>query len=73
MKSTTATPNRHVDGLAPIGLTPDAAERYPTASEIVEDLRRAEARLPDAGEAWDRLLKYAGENATEVVAWLKSA
>ena len=24
-------------------------------------------------QAWDRLLKYAGENATEVVAWRKSA
>ena len=52
---------------------PNAAEAYTTAAELVEDLRRAEARLPDAGEAWDRLLKYIGENATEVVAWRKSA
>jgi hypothetical protein len=54
-------------------LTSDADDRYTTAAELVEDLRRTEAGLPDTVEAWDRLLKYAGENATEVVAWRKSA
>jgi hypothetical protein len=54
-------------------LAPDAAVPYSTATELVEDLRRAESSLPDSAEAWDRLLKYAGENATEVVAWRKSA
>ncbi|HTK76148.1 MAG TPA: hypothetical protein VL371_12875 [Gemmataceae bacterium] len=54
-------------------LTPDAGDLYPTAAELVEDLRRAESSVPDVGEAWDRLLKYAGENATEVVASRKSA
>jgi chromosome segregation ATPase len=54
-------------------LTPDAKDGYTTAAELVEDLRQADSSLPDLGEAWERLLKYAGENATEVVAWRKSA
>jgi trichohyalin len=54
-------------------LAPDAGDRYATAAELLDDLRRAESRLPDPAEAWDRLLKYAGENATEVVASRKSA
>jgi hypothetical protein len=54
-------------------LTADSSDPYSTAAELVEDLQNAETSLPDAADAWDRLLKYAGENATEVVTWRKSA
>jgi hypothetical protein len=54
-------------------LRPDAADRYPSAAALLEDLERAGASLPDAAEAWEKLLRHAAENATEGVAWRKSA
>jgi hypothetical protein len=54
-------------------LAADADDRYRTAAELLEDLDAAGADLPDAADAWERLLRYAGENATEGVAWRKSA
>ena len=54
-------------------LRPDAADRYHTAAALLEDLERAGADLPDGTEAWEKLVKHAAENATEGVAWRKSA
>jgi hypothetical protein len=54
-------------------LRPDAADRYTSAAAVLEDLERAGADLPDGSEAWAKLLKHAAENATEGVAWRKSA
>jgi hypothetical protein len=54
-------------------LRPDAADRYTSAAALLEDLERAGADVPDGTEAWEKLLKHATENATEGVAWRKSA
>jgi hypothetical protein len=54
-------------------LRPDAADRYPTAAALLEDLERAGTDLPDGAEPWEKLLQHAAENATEGVAWRKSA
>ena len=57
----------------PLVLKPDAPDRYPSAAALLEDLERAGYDLPDGADAWERLLKHARENATEGVAWRKSA
>ena len=54
-------------------LRPDAEDRYPSAAALLEDLERAGADLPDGGDAWAKLLAHAAENATDGVAWRKSA
>jgi chromosome segregation ATPase len=54
-------------------LRPDAVDRYPTAAALLEDLEAVGADLPDGAEAWAKLLQHAVENATEGVAWRKSA
>jgi hypothetical protein len=54
-------------------LRPDAADHYPSVAELLADLERAGPELPGMGDAWEKLLAYAKENATEGVAWRKSA
>ena len=54
-------------------LRPDAADQYPSVTELLVDLEHAGPGLPGMGDAWEQLLGYAAENATEGVAWRKSA
>jgi chromosome segregation ATPase len=54
-------------------LRSDAADRYSSAADLLTDLERVEAELPPAVDAWNNLLSFAAENATEGVAWRKSA
>ena len=47
-------------------LTADkAAERYPTAAALLEDLDRAGTDVPPNAAAWDRLLRQVREQATD--------
>jgi hypothetical protein len=55
-------------------LQPEAgAERIASAAELLEELDKAGADLPSSAEAWERLLRHVGENATEGEALRKSA
>jgi aminoglycoside phosphotransferase (APT) family kinase protein len=40
-------------------------ECYASIDEMLEDWEQASADLPPNSEAWDRLVKYAAENATD--------
>jgi hypothetical protein len=46
---------------------------FASAGEVLEALDAAGSEVPAGVETWERLMKYAGENATEGVAWRKSA
>jgi hypothetical protein len=48
-------------------------ERYPSVAELLEDLDRAAADLPDHDEAWERLVKHVTENAVEGAALRRTA
>ncbi len=54
-------------------LRPNAAGHYPTVAELLVDLEKASSELPAMGDAWEQLRNYAAENATDGVAWRKSA
>jgi hypothetical protein len=54
-------------------LRPDADDHYPSVAELLVDLETAGPELPGMGDAWEKLLSYASENATDGVAWRKSA
>lgn len=49
------------------------AGKFTRAQDILDALDRAGGQVPAGAETWDRLLKYAGANATDGVAWRKSA
>lgn len=49
------------------------AGSFATAFEVLDALDKAGSQVPAGAETWDRLMKYAGANATEGVAWRKSA
>jgi hypothetical protein len=40
---------------------------------LLADLDRVGATVPAAAEAWDQLVAHAAQNATDGVAWRKSA
>jgi hypothetical protein len=42
-------------------------------ADLLTDLERTSPELPGMGDAWEKLLGFASENATEGVAWRKSA
>lgn len=44
-----------------------------TAVDVLDALDHAGQQVPSGAETWDRLMKYAGANATEGVSWRKSA
>jgi len=46
---------------------------FATAADVLEALDAAGADVPAGVETWERLMNFAGENATEGVAWRKSA
>jgi chromosome segregation ATPase len=46
---------------------------FATAADVLEALDAAGADVPAGVETWERLMHFAGENATEGVAWRKSA
>jgi hypothetical protein len=46
---------------------------YSNANEVLDALDKAGSQVPAGAETWDRLMKYAGANATDGVAWRKSA
>jgi hypothetical protein len=48
-------------------------ERYPSATELLEDLDQAGADLPAHSEAWDRLVKHVSENVVEGAALRRTA
>ncbi|MFL5341768.1 MAG: hypothetical protein ACJ8F7_16610 [Gemmataceae bacterium] len=48
-------------------------DRYPSVTALLEDLEQAGADLPPNSEAWDRLVKHVGENATEGAALRRTA
>jgi hypothetical protein len=54
-------------------LRPDAADHYSSMADLLTDLERTSPELPGMGDAWEKLLGFASENATEGVAWRKSA
>jgi hypothetical protein len=54
-------------------LRPDAADHYSSVAELLADLEQAGPELPAMGDAWEQLLAFATENATDGVAWRKSA
>jgi chromosome segregation ATPase len=56
-----------------VRLRPDTVDRFPSAAALLEDLERAGADLPDGAEVWTKLVAHAAENATDGVAWRKSA
>jgi chromosome segregation ATPase len=54
-------------------LRPEAADRYSSAADVLADLEQAGPELPPVGDAWRELLAFTTENATDGVAWRKSA
>ncbi|MBX7106415.1 MAG: hypothetical protein K1X57_20225 [Gemmataceae bacterium] len=50
-----------------------AAGEFATAGDVLDALDRAGQNIPSGAETWDRLMRYAGANATDGVAWRKSA
>jgi chromosome segregation ATPase len=54
-------------------LRPDAIDRYPSAAQLLADLEAAGPTLPAMGDAWEEMLAFAKENATDGIAWRKSA
>ncbi len=46
---------------------------FASAKDVLDALDRAGSQVPAGTETWDRLMKYAGANATDGVAWRKSA
>jgi chromosome segregation ATPase len=49
------------------------ADRYESAGALLEDLEQAGADLPPNAEAWDRLVKHVGDNASEGAALRQTA
>jgi hypothetical protein len=49
------------------------AGSFAGANEVLDALDKAGSQVPAGAETWDRLMKYAGANATDGVAWRKSA
>lgn len=49
------------------------AGRYDSAHAILEALDAAGSDVPSGAETWERLVRFAGENAAEGVTWRKSA
>ena len=47
--------------------------RYDSAAAVLDELDRAGAEVPSGAETWERLVKFAGENSSEGIAWRKSA
>ncbi|MFO0810650.1 MAG: hypothetical protein U0746_18640 [Gemmataceae bacterium] len=54
-------------------LRPASEVRIASAAELLDELEKAGSDVPDAAEMWDKLIAFAGENATDGVAWRKSA
>lgn len=54
-------------------LRPDSDVRIASAAELLDELDKAGGEVPDAVDTWEKLIKYASENATDGVAWRKSA
>lgn len=50
-----------------------SAGGFASAAEVLEALDAAGADVPAGVETWERLMRFAGENATDGVAWRKSA
>jgi hypothetical protein len=48
-------------------------ERYSSIGALLDDLDQVGADLPPNLEAWDRLVKYASENATDPVPQRRTA
>jgi Inner membrane component of T3SS, cytoplasmic domain len=57
----------------PIMLPPFDENRLLTATELLTELDAIGADLPPNSEAWDRLIKHVGENATEGAALKRTA
>jgi hypothetical protein len=51
----------------------EAADAYPSAAALLEDLDRAGAEVSPNAEAWDRLLRHVRENAVAEAALRESA
>jgi chromosome segregation ATPase len=49
------------------------AGSFENANQVLDALDKAGSQVPAGSETWDRLMKYAGANATDGVAWRKSA
>lgn len=49
------------------------AGEFASANEVLDALDRTGPSVPAGADTWDRLMKYAGANATDGVAWRKSA
>jgi hypothetical protein len=54
-------------------LQPESNDPYTSAEELLNDLERAGATLPDAADAWSQLLDHVRANGSEAAAWRKSA
>jgi hypothetical protein len=54
-------------------LKPEAPDVYPSAADLLADLERIGGSIPAAADVWDKLVAHAAENATDGVAWRKSA
>ena len=68
----TVCPRRSTSG-EPCRLRTEAADRYTSAADLLADLERIGPDFPASADAWNRMVKYVAENATDGVAWRKSA
>lgn len=68
-----AKPPRPLPPLVKRVLDDWAAGRYESAIAVLDALDQAGGQIPAGTETWERLMKFAGDNATDGVTWRKSA